>query len=929
MVRTRIDAAALAIVAPTGTVDSGAVIAPVVRIANNGTGPALIPARVTIGGFYDQTLSKLLAPGLSDTIVFPDWTAESVGTHAVRCSVMLASDEVPANDTISTTVTVSVRIDAASVAILAPVGTLDSGTTLTPVARIANLGVRPARIPVTLTIDSGYTDTRVRTLDPGATDTVAFADWQATSLGWHAVRCTVALDGDQFPANDLVLDSVLVKARIDAGVIAIIAPTGLADSGNVITPVVEVCNNSSRPLWIPVRLLIGSDYSQLSSKWLEAGAQDTVCFADWTASPLGTIPVRCSTCLVGDENPANDTLADSVLVRARIDAAALAIIAPSGLIDSGAVVEPEVRIANLGTRLEAIPVFLTIGATYSESTLRLLAAGDTGIVRFPEWTATPLGVFSARCSVGLVGDLAPENDTVSSAFTVGARTDAGIVSIVVPTGTADSGAIVNPKVLVANLGTRLEWIPATLTIGSFYAESTARLLMPGRQDTFRFPPFTAELVGTHPVRCSLGLAGDQEPANDTASAELVIRLRIDAAPIALIAPQGYLDSGTTVTPRVLVTNNGARADFIPVRLTIGSGYADSVLRMIPAGSSDTVSFAPWTATEVETNLLRCTTSLSFDQHPENDLLVDSVAVGVLTDAGVVRIFAPVGLVDSGAYIVPRALVRNFGMRPATVPVTMRIGPDYEEQVVRTIPAGQSVTLVFPGWTAQPVGTIAVKCSTALDNDRNPDNDAISDSVTVRFYADVGVRQIVAPTGFCDSGAIVSPGAVLVNNGSTVAKFPACFRIENTSRGRTLESSNPGILESSFSLYLESLVVRLAPGAADTIRFADWPANELGTFAVTCSVALSGDRNPDNDCLRDSVLVRARIDAASITILAPTGAVDSGAVITPIARIQNLGTRAESIPVSLTIGSDYRDERARMLNPGEVDTVCFAPWTAEK
>jgi hypothetical protein len=41
---------------------------------------------------------------------------------------------------------------------------------------------------------------------------------------------------------------------------------------------------------------------------------------------------------------------------------------------------------------------------------------------------------------------------------------------------------------------------------------------------------------------------------------------------------------------------------------------------------------------------------------------------------------------------------------------------------------------------------------------------------------------------------------------------------------------------------------------DTVDFADWTASAVGTWTVCCTTALSGDENPANDMLQDSVTV---------------------------------------------------------------------------
>jgi hypothetical protein len=100
--------------------------------------------------------------------------------------------------------------------------------------------------------------------------------------------------------------------------------------------------------------------------------------------------------------------------------------------------------------------------------------------------------------------------------------------------------------------------------------------------------------------------------------------------------------------------------------------------------------------------------------------------------------------------------------------------------------------------------------------------------------DVGVTEILAPRDTVDSGATVTPQAVIHNYGSSGETFDAWFAIGAD--------------------YADTVSLTLASGATDTVDFADWDALELGTFAVICSTMLASDTNTVNDAVHDSVLV---------------------------------------------------------------------------
>ena len=100
--------------------------------------------------------------------------------------------------------------------------------------------------------------------------------------------------------------------------------------------------------------------------------------------------------------------------------------------------------------------------------------------------------------------------------------------------------------------------------------------------------------------------------------------------------------------------------------------------------------------------------------------------------------------------------------------------------------------------------------------------------------DVGVTEILVPPDTVDSGATVTPRAVIHNYGSSGETFDIRFAV--------------GVD------YADTVSFTLASGAADTVDFADWDALDLGTFAVTCSTMFSSDTNAANDAVHGSVVV---------------------------------------------------------------------------
>jgi YVTN family beta-propeller protein len=318
----------------------------------------------------------------------------------------------------------------------------------------------------------------------------------------------------------------------------------------------------------------------------------------------------------------------------------------------------------------------------------------------------------------------------------------------------------------------------------------------------------------------------------------------DVCPLRILAPIGILDSGTAVEPMVLVKNLGTSADIFPVTMRIGAGYTSTVQDTLPAGFSDTARFPIWTAGPVGTSPVVCFTGLTGDENPANDTVSDSVRVvrSVNLDVGPVEILSPPGTPESGKVYVPSAVVRNFGQTLAAFPVTLAIGAGYSEAVQETLAPGLSDTVVFPSWTAEPVGQLAVTCFTALVGDEDPANDTIRDSVRVVGPPahDVGAIAIVGPTGTVRAGDTVVPRARIKNFGNTVERFfNVRFRI-GASYNRTASETQ--------TLYPDSVV---------ELTFAPWVAAS-GTWAVSCSTMLASDANRANDKVSSSVRAFAQL-----------------------------------------------------------------------
>jgi hypothetical protein len=229
------------ILAPSGQVDSNTVVTPACSLYNYGTAAESYAVRMKIGAGYNQTVQITShAAGARIYQTFPAWTALPRGALAVSCSTELSGDATPSNDRQTGTVTVRV-LDAQTVSIDAPVGTVSQGTIVTPLATVRNNGTLQSFFDIYVEITPAYNSTRTCTLNAGASAQFSFANWTAGPAGTQTVKCSTRLVGDLVRANDKLTGQVVVlpPARPDIAVTAIVIPD-----------TVEYCQYDTALVWL-------------------------------------------------------------------------------------------------------------------------------------------------------------------------------------------------------------------------------------------------------------------------------------------------------------------------------------------------------------------------------------------------------------------------------------------------------------------------------------------------------------------------------------------------------------------------------------------------------------------------------------------------------------------------------------------------------
>ncbi|MBM3322278.1 T9SS type A sorting domain-containing protein [candidate division WOR-3 bacterium] len=632
----------------------------------------------------------------------------------------------------------------------------------------------------------------------------------------------------------------VIAGSTDVGPIRIIAPLGTLDSGTVATPGVWVKNFGSLSATFPVAMRIGTGYSDVRTVTNLAPDESVqVWFNNWTAAPRGTHLVRCSTGYSQDQNRANDTLSRSVSVRV-VDAAALRIVAPAGAADSGTVITPRAWVRNCGTGVASFNATFTIGAGYTDArAVNNLAAGDSVLVSFNDWTAGPCGAHAVRCSVALAGDMVPANDVASGTATVGI-VDVALTRIVAPVGAIDSKQVVVPACTVANNSTTSQAYSVRMRVGTCYDRVVNVAAHPPLSKLFvQFPPFADWPRGTHAVTAFTALPGDQVPANDTARTAITVSVK-DVACVRLLEPFGTYDSGTTVTPACSLDNLGSTAVTYSVRMRVGSVYsrAATVTNHAP-GTRVYLAFPSWVASPVGNMLVRCSTELAGDCRSANNRQTTLITVRSMGghDVSCTHIRAPVGQIDSGSPVFPSCSVRNYGGFTETYAVRMRIGSVYEEVVTVVDHApGTSRAIDFPQWRAWPVGPAVVTCSTELGSDDTPLNNRRSgEFVVLRAGPDVGCTRVTSPVGPYPEGRIVAPACSVFNFGNAAATYALRLTID------TLYDSTVAIADHE-------------PGTVQHVYLPVWVTRPAGSYVVTAYTMLAGDLAPGNDTARSQCVV---------------------------------------------------------------------------
>lgn len=415
---------------PARTIDSGSSNIPACSIYNTGLDTAkpfwtsAYISSLTGGSMYynESTYVANLPPNTKQRLSFNQFTANwPRGIYFLTCSTKYDLDQYDKNNFRRCTLTVRVR-DVGILAILSPPDSVNYGATITPQVRMKNFGTVSATFNAVMKIGSLYKESVNVALNPDEVKDVSFPDWLVSERGTLIAKCSTKLTNDLRLENDTLTKRIKIDVG-DVGVIQIIEPTGISDSGFSVIPRARVKNFGTLPFSFPVRFSLGSFYTDVQSvNNLGPAEERDVDFTPVTLSVRGYHLLRCSTELSGDQDNSNDGQRGTLLIRV-LDVAFGRRLVPRDSIRADSLFSSKVRLRNFGFPEASFTCLFTIkkgeNIVYSQRvTVEPIPPLDSSDVQFPPVVLSDTGIYLNHINCELSGDRHPEDNSFSGIFKV-------------------------------------------------------------------------------------------------------------------------------------------------------------------------------------------------------------------------------------------------------------------------------------------------------------------------------------------------------------------------------------------------------------------------------------------------------------------------------------------------------------------------------
>ncbi|MGQ9708648.1 MAG: hypothetical protein ACUVUR_07250, partial [bacterium] len=617
----RLDLALDGIDIPGSLHQVGEDVNPSVWVKNVGTGAvSSFSVKLDIGMNYTSmvNVNQTLEPGQRLNVTgFAIWTPTTSGNYPVRCSVQLAADSNPGNDRLTKTTLVADFIEHFDISNgeFYKTGAWDWGEPQAP-------RDRPPSVPNC---------------------------WGNVLMGTY---------GND--ANDTLIAYELVALRDTPVVIFMhwMSCESLDDGGNVRY---STDGGSTWQLLYPDTSGGARAYCQLTSG--EDGFSGT-----WNWEPARfRVPVGASQSflihwrfMTDEDDVSYGWLIDDVVgvgCRNLVDVGVSEILSPTGSIPYGQPVLPRAMVGNYGSGVQTFKVRFEIGTVYSDTQMVTLRPGELQMVQFASWTPLVKGRLLTRAVTMLPGDIDPTNDMLEDSIDV-YLIDVQPTAILRPAGYVDSGAVIEPAVMVKNNGTSAASFYVRLQIGSSYDQQ--KLVIGLNPDEERevngFASWHADQIGTYAVRCSTRLSDDMEPGNDrlTGTVQVVI---IDVGATEIVEPAAMVLEGSTVMPRTRVKNFGTAPATFDLHFLISdlggnSLYDETEVVTLNPGDEVIHAFSRgWEATNSGMYQATSFTVLEAESRHYNDTVVKGFEVRAGRVPGWVEMKSVPDVVKDGGWLV--------------------------------------------------------------------------------------------------------------------------------------------------------------------------------------------------------------------------------------------------------------------------------------
>ncbi|MGQ9707370.1 MAG: right-handed parallel beta-helix repeat-containing protein [bacterium] len=543
--------------------------------------------------FREKRVITTLGSGDSVEVSYSPFILNDTGNWAVKCTLYYYGDSFPSNNIATLTCRVP-PIDVSPITIVEPVGSIDYGSTVTPQVWVMNYDATypSGPVPVTCQIGTTYLNTKYAAVPPNDSVLVEFDDWIVDQQDSVTVQFITNKRLDPDKSNDTLTGRIWVNLP-DVGTARIVAPVGVILYGVPFNPKAWVKNYGNTTESFDVLMQIGTAYQDSQDvSSLAPGESTEVEFTEWTPDVLFYQMVKCSTRLSGDLRTVNDKQEDSIFIYLA-DVQPTAILQPTGEVDSGAVVAPQVRVRNNGTQNATFYVRLRIGTYYQQRLIvNLPAQVETLVTGFPNWVANEVGEFEVRCSTALSGDMNIPNNLLIDTVRVRSLSygDVGVNAIIEPAAQVTVNSTVTPRPRVRNFGT----IEATFDIhfiikdeggNTVYEESlVGQSLAAGRQQVFPFSTtWNASVLGNYQAIAYTVMSGDVHPENDTTMVSFRVTMEMtpgwfeEMSVLGIVKDGGWLAAarGRTDAPPLIYAASGYKTGnfyyFDPVSRTWSVG----------------------------------------------------------------------------------------------------------------------------------------------------------------------------------------------------------------------------------------------------------------------------------------------------------------------------------------------------------------------